>query len=200
MAARRTRADWEAECDRALQEAVGKRRDWAEVRLTRGKATMVDLADLPQVRESGLWYALRSGRGVWRVVRHVSVGSKSSAETLSRYLLGAREGEQVDHRNHDSLDNRRDNLRLCTPGENLANRRKWDHCSSRYKGVHWDRRRGMWKVEIRYQDTKRHLGYFDSEEEAASAYNAAAIDVWGEFAYINAGLPGVPAIREVCDE
>jgi hypothetical protein len=92
----------------------------------------------------------------------------------------------VDHVNHDTLDNRRSNLRLCTRIENGRNRRaNVGPQSSEYKGVQWVKADRRWKAQICVDKRPITVGSFGSEIEAAVAYNAAATRYFGEFALLN---------------
>lgn len=155
-----------------------------EITLTQGKVALIDDADLPLV--SGFrWHAFRpskfgcyyAGTGQPRVYMH-------------RLIMGAAPGEEVDHCNGDGLDNRRSNLRLTTHALNMANQRPRQGTSSRFKGVsryHRPRANGQpcWQAYIKVQGHRRNLGYFDIEEDAARAYDAAALATWGEYARLN---------------
>ena len=98
---------------------------------------------------------------------------------------------QVDHADHDGLNNQRSNLRPATVRQNKANQRqRSDARSSQFKGVHWRKRQpgrkySYWVARIMVKGQSRTLGYFHTEEEAARAYDAAALAAWGEFAYLN---------------
>ncbi len=92
------------------------------------------------------------------------------------------EGYEVDHINHDGLDNRRCNLRLATRANNCHNQRSFKG-SSKYKGV-W-RVGEKWAACIRVDGRSKRLGTFVSEKEAALAYNQAAREHYGEFAKLN---------------
>ncbi|HUR07040.1 MAG TPA: HNH endonuclease, partial [Nonomuraea sp.] len=111
------------------------------------------------------------------------------AISLHRLLCNAQPGQQVDHRNGDGLDNRRSNLRLCTRSQNIGNARTPRTNTSGYKGVYFERARGLWCAEIWFNMRKRRLGRFADPKDAARAYNAAALEQWGEFARINE-IPG----------
>lgn len=90
----------------------------------------------------------------------------------------------VDHINGNGLDNRRENLRITTRAQNLANTAARVGTSS-FKGVCLDKRTGRWKGQITVDGKNRSLGQYDTEEEAAAVYNAAALEAWGEYARLN---------------
>jgi hypothetical protein len=94
------------------------------------------------------------------------------------------EDKEIDHINHDGLDNRMVNLRLCTRRQNNANQRK-ARGSSRFKGVTWDELHQKWRAQVGYENKRIYLGIFDSETEAAGAYDAKAKELFGEFAAVN---------------
>ena len=102
-----------------------------------------------------------------------------------RVVLGAQRGEQIDHVNGDSLDNRRSNLRFCSQSENNQNWTGSRRNTSGYKGVSWDRWTGRWVVRIQVDGKQLNLGRFDDREQAARAYDAAAREHWGDFARTN---------------
>ncbi len=92
----------------------------------------------------------------------------------------------VDHINNDSLDNRRANLRLATAAQNACNRKKISsNTSSKYIGIYFEKRTGRWTVKIRANGKRLWLGRFNSELDAALAYDRAAIKYHGEFAKLN---------------
>jgi hypothetical protein len=93
-------------------------------------------------------------------------------------------GKVVDHANGNRWDNRRGNLRICSQGENLANRRKAGG-TSRFKGVYWDKVRRKWRVMIRCQGKTYHMGRFADEIQAAMAYDRIAWRLFGPFARLN---------------
>lgn len=97
-------------------------------------------------------------------------------------------GKEIDHiepGEHGGLDNRRDNLRLATHTQNAVNGRVRANNTSGFKGVHFVRRTGRWQALIRVRGVRQHLGYFDTPEAAATAYDTAAVTAWREFARPN---------------
>lgn len=103
---------------------------------------------------------------------------------MHRLLLNFPEGVEVDHINGNKLDNRRANLRLCSRAENSYNTSSRDS-SSQYKGVCWAKHAHRWVGKIFHDGKRIHLGYFDSEVDAARAYNVAALHYFGKFARLN---------------
>jgi hypothetical protein len=91
----------------------------------------------------------------------------------------------IDHRNRDPLDNRRRNLRKASTAQNGANKPPLAGGSSAFKGVSWDREVSKWQVNIGVDGRARKIGRFTDEVAAARAYDAAALELHGEFAWLN---------------
>lgn len=106
---------------------------------------------------------------------------------LHRLIMGLDFGDKrvVDHINYDVLDNRRENLRVCTYQENSRYSRSRRGSSSKYKGVTWNREKNRWSVFINRGQGSEWLGNFQDEEEAAIVYDCAARIAFGEFAVLN---------------
>lgn len=90
-------------------------------------------------------------------------------------------GEYVDHEDRDTLNNQRSNLRLATPSQNIVNSKVNVRSQTKLKGVQYKPALGKWRARI----ANEHLGYFDNPNDAARAYNEAAIRLFGEFAQLN---------------
>jgi len=120
-------------------------------------------------RHGNTWYAARS-EGKNQIHMH-------------REIINAPADLQVDHINGNGLDNRRENLRLCTNAENARNRRLSKNNTTGYKGVDLDANR--YRAQIRVGQKFVYLGRFDDPIEAAKAYDAAAREHYGEFARTN---------------
>lgn len=137
--------------------------------LTRGKYAVVDDDD---------YNAL--GQYPWC---YMSVGYAYNRELgyMHRAITKPGKGLQVDHINHDKLDNRRENLRVCTGGQNTANRPKM-RSKSGYKGIWWWESRKKYKVYIGSGKKQITIGYFSSLDEAISARQQAVKEYHGEYA------------------
>lgn len=105
---------------------------------------------------------------------------------LHRQVLNIRESSLVcDHINHDKLDSRRSNLRICTHTQNQYNRNLNRSSLSGYKGVSWKKEIRRWRAVISVNNKSIHIGYFKTKEHAALAYNDAAKKYGGEFVLLN---------------
>ncbi len=109
---------------------------------------------------------------------------------LSRLILKPGKNRLVDHINGDPADNRRVNMRLARNVDNQGNMRLSKHNKSGYKGVCFVKAKQRYKAQISINNKAKHIGYFDTPEEAARAYDTAARFLFGEFACVNFPLPG----------
>lgn len=150
-----------------------------EITLPGGQVALIDRADADLI--AGFNWRL-AGPG------YVMASRGSATFYIHRLIAGAGVGEIVDHINRDPLDNRSANLRIATKKLNAANRgadRRRTGTSSRHKGVAWRKERGYWGAYIHVDGKTRYLGSFKNEDDAAVAYNKAALEAWGEFARLN---------------
>ena len=145
---------------------------YAYIELTNLEITKVDAEDLPMLRKY-TW-------GVNREGGYVQTGIGKKIVRMHRLLLNAPDGVQVDHINGNLLDNTKGNLRLCTRSQNAGNSgpQTWRH-GRPYKGVY------AWKKGWKAVCAGKHVGFYKTAEEAAKAYDKAAVERWGEFAKTN---------------
>ena len=104
---------------------------------------------------------------------------------MHQLVCQAPEGHHVDHVNGDKLDNRRCNLRSATQHQNMFMNAPPRRGTSRFKGVHFKRNVQKYRAAIQFAGVKRQIGYFDSEDDAAKAYDIEALRLHGEFARLN---------------
>jgi hypothetical protein len=104
---------------------------------------------------------------------------------MHRQILNPKESDHVDHINGNGLDNRRDNIRACSCSQNLMNRQNHRPTTSGYKGVSLHKRNKTWRATINLNGKQIYAGCYATPVEAALAYNAKAIELFGEFARPN---------------
>ncbi len=163
--------------------------------LEKGFFTIVDDEDydfLVKIR----WSAARRSetRGGYHAIYNKRDGiSRTDHYRLARILMDAPPDLEVNHINQNTLDNRRENLRLATTQQNQFNRKLQKNNKSGFKGVVFHDSGGHhlkrpWRVFIQINKKKKHVGYFQTPEEAARAYDDAAVEHYGEYALTNKSL------------
>ena len=100
------------------------------------------------------------------------------------YVTGEWPPNEIDHIDRDRINNRFANLRPATSGQNKGNLSKRSNNTSGTKGVFWHKHMRRWRAQIQQAGVSRHLGYFNTTEDAAVAYAAAARAQFGEFASV----------------
>ncbi len=152
-----------------------------EIALTRGYVALVDDEDFDYLKQWS-WYAFLQPNGRVYGKRTSRENGVQKSLLMHRVLLDITSKLDVDHINHNGLDNRRNNLRVCTRSQNIANQRAF-RGKSRYKGVS----PGSYGFCVRIGVTGKikQVGFFKNEIEAAKAYDKAAFELYGEFAHLN---------------
>lgn len=155
-----------------------------EIPLTQGKVALVDDEDFGFLTQ-WKWSAHYAAHGHnWYAKRTVYIaGGRWMTVRMHRLIMAAPKGMQVDHWDHDGLNNQRDNLRVCTQSQNQHNQRRHADSATGYKGVWRDGNR--WWASIRVNRKGLWLGSFNTPLEAAEAYNEAARQYFGDFACLN---------------
>lgn len=151
-----------------------------------GKFLIVDEDDYDRISKFS-WsmdkdgYAQAHLKGSWDKVKNT--GKKVKAH---RIIIDCPDGMEVDHKNGNRLDCRKKNLRVATHAQNLGNQKK-TRGSSKYKGVclYKQNKKLCWVANIRTKGKPVYIGYFQSEEDAARAYDKKAKELFGEFAKLN---------------
>lgn len=159
--------------------------DIAYVALTRGYEAIIDVEDVSLV-ESFNWTALidrRKDGSVRRVyaVRKEGFGKSRRSVLMHRTIGKTPHGLDTDHHDGDGLNNRKINLRSATVAQNAHNQGLSISNTSGHKGVHWNKRRGMWQARIRVPGERRHIGYYRCKTAAAIAYAKKSLELHGDF-------------------
>jgi hypothetical protein len=155
-----------------------------KIDLGQSKFTTVEPPDYYRLQHFK-WWLHTNGSNLYAARTAITDDLHDRIIYLQREIMQPPKGLVVDHKNCDSLDNRRDNLRVVTQAVNMRNRRKRKNTSSRFIGVSFHKKRRHWTVNIRYQNKKLWLGSFHSELDAARAYDQAAREYYKDFIRLN---------------
>jgi len=157
------------------------------IALTKNKVALVDDEDYGWLSQ-WKWRAEKK-RHYWYAVRTFYFKDCTKRVIYMHTLIMAKHFghfSQVDHRNHNTLDNRKKELRAIIGRENQWNMiRHTKNASSKYKGVSWSKHAAKWHCQIGYNKKMLHIGYYDNEKDAANAYDDKAREYFGESACLN---------------
>ena len=147
--------------------------------LTQGKFAIVDAEDYDRLNRYQ-WYACKC-----KSTYYAARGVGRQTIRMHREIMRASKGVLVDHINHNGLDNRKSNLRLCTNAQNSYNQQASSTGTSIYKGVSWHKCSRKWSARIRCDRKFYNPGDYEDEIEAAMVYDDKAVELFGEFACLN---------------
>ena len=149
--------------------------------------TLIDIQDIDLILDGlGKWYCSFNQPGYPPYVarnKNPRPGSMKLHSVILKRILN--NFTEVDHKDGNTLNNKRNNLRSCTRAENQQNRIKRKKGTSKYKGVDYFKQEKKYRARIRINTKLKHLGYFENEIEAAFAYDEAAKKNFNEFARLN---------------
>ncbi len=150
--------------------------------LSKGKIAIIDEKDFKVVNKSK-WCLSSTGYAI----THIKGSGKNGKNMfMHRLIMGFPLGMVVDHINGNVLDNRRENLRICSHRENIRNQKIQNIVkTSVYKGVHWRKDIRKWSAKIQVNGKQLVIGIFKEEQHAAMAYDIWAKENFGEFAKLN---------------
>jgi hypothetical protein len=166
------------------------------IKLSKGQFTQVDDYDFEWLSK---WKWKANKRSQFYAVRSIRVNGRYKTIRMHRLIMGLREGDgiSVDHIDRNGLNNQRGNLRTCTTAQNSSNKTKKKGCTSKYIGVYLrtltykDKIYEHWISQINKQQKRITIGRFNTEQEAALAYNIKAVEYFGEYANLNAIPQGI---------
>lgn len=155
-----------------------------ELILSKGHISYVDDEDYEWL--SGWKWSVTTSGKILYAQRSIYSNNTQRSILLHRFLLGVSgRGIMVDHVDHNGLNNQRSNLRVCNSSQNQSNMKSHEDSTSKYVGVSWVKSRKRWNAAIGVNYKVIQLGRYKTEQEAALAYNSAAIKYKGEYANLN---------------
>jgi hypothetical protein len=154
-----------------------------KIKLTQGKFAIVDDEDFEFLNQFK-WYAKRD-RTTFYAVRNGGKRPNRVMVQMHRVIMNCPDIMAVDHLDSNGLNNQKSNLRVCTEADNHRNQKMPSNNTSGYKGVVWHESTKRFTAQICVNSKQIYLGSFGVGEEAAKAYDDAAIKYRGEFARLN---------------
>ena len=145
------------------------------------KIVLIDAEDFLKIQDKTV-YISKAGNNfyamIWENKKNVPIHKIITGQFGNKNI--------VDHISGDTLDNRKSNLRKCSPAGNQRNRVLISkNNTSGFKGVIWHKQAKKWRAQIYVNSKPVYIGYYESKSEAAKAYNEKAIELFGEYARLN---------------
>lgn len=151
-----------------------------QIKLAQGKLVIVDDEKYEYVNQWTWSFSMGYAK------RREKLGqNKFHTIQMHRVLMDCPKNMQVDHIDGNGLNNQKNNLRICSPLQNMRNQKVRKNNSSGYRGVHWSIKHNKWIARIGSNYMRIHLGCFDDKREAAEAFNNASKKYHGEFGRLN---------------
>jgi hypothetical protein len=154
-----------------------------KIKLTQNKYAMVDDEDYDNLNQYKWRYSL--GYAVRTTLAKESSRDERRNVRMHRQIMNCDMDLEVDHIDGDTLNNKKSNLRICTHGQNMSNRKSSSVSGSKYLGVSWHKGNKMWQANITANGKQKNLGYSKTEDECARMYDKAAKELHGSFAALN---------------
>lgn len=153
-----------------------------QIEVKNGLYALVDDEDYAAIQKR--WH-LDSGGYVTRLTSRNDLNKNGRRKVvfLHRVIMNARNGEMVDHINHNKLDNRKENLRIVNKSQNAINSKVRTDNKSGHRGVYFEKRSGKWVSEIRVGGKKYWLGRYANKLAASREYKIKALELHGEYVY-----------------
>lgn len=160
-----------------------EKKDYMLIKLTRGLYAKVDPEDFHRLNVHK-WHAVPNGTTFYAIRNIRTKTGKRTKIRMHQEIVKAPKGHELDHKDRNGINNRSKNLRVVTHDQNIKNYGSIGG-SSNYKGVSWSKQARKWRAQLRINYKQTHLGYFDSEKEAAIVYDNAAYKNSGVYAFLN---------------
>lgn len=155
------------------------------IRVSRGEYAIVDEKNFERLNKYRWHLHVDNKSGVCYVYRYKGTYKQKTIKMHSE-VMGITDNTPVDHIFHDGKDNTENHLRICTISQNNKNQKvNSSRGTSKYKGVHFDKRTGKWVAQINSKGKRIYIGSFETQKLAAIAYNEQAIIEYGEYCDLN---------------
>lgn len=149
------------------------------------KIVLIDEEDYDKIKDYKCCLSFHKRMNTFYIIIHMYKDSKHIDVLLHRFIMNCPKDKLVDHKNHDTLKNTKDNLRICTHAENQRNQKIRKGLSSKHKGVYFNKKENKYVAQIKYNNKQIGIGRFETEKEAGESYNKKALELYGEFALLN---------------
>lgn len=161
-----------------------------EIKLTQGQIALVDEDDYEKLSKYKWAAAYDKKRNIFYAARGININKKIKTIRMHEEIMGTIGKDKklycVDHIDHNTLNNQKNNLRICDIAGNMQNRRIPKSNTSGYKGVcRFYHDKNKFIAQIGHHGKYFRIGKYNTALEAAKAYNEKALELYGEFAFLN---------------